>query len=228
MYGGSSYDYWDVYLTVFDVTINTFIPDNHYPNPLNPSDTGEGDDRGYARWGSSRTKQTMAIYGPHKAGSLFADGPYHVPGETALYDVATSVDGSNRLTAAARNDWVWGAPMKKAWGTPSGHTLSCSVSKNSYEHLELQCHGNEATPLFGWAPGITYDFYIDFWVANDFSNSLTIDYLVQGQHDGFPNYEIFVGDQQIFDFDYRNYGQSIWSLGPPAEYGGYFITGSVQ
>ena len=219
---------------VYDVTLKTFIPENNYPDPTSGTETAEGDDRGFARYGSSRTTHFMAIYDPHAAAStsLFADGPYKDAAMSADYEVATSLDGNSRLTDAARNDWTAGPPLKIRWAIgDGGSSMYCTTSHDSAAHMQLQCHASESTPLHPWVGvlfDITYDFNIDFWVDWQDPYSGTVDYLVQGGHDGFPNYEIYVGNQAVFLYDHRWDGQNIWSLGPPEEYSGFFIPGSLQ
>jgi hypothetical protein len=224
------------YLLMLDITINTFIPDDHYPCPSytpcywygERGWTGTGDDRSWNRYGSSRTTQIVAILQPRSSAYLIDGAPMYDVGRSETYDIDTSVDGGFRLTSEARNDWTWGYPMKLEWGYPSGATLQCNTTGNSAVNMELHCQGNEATPLIWYAPGITYDFYIDFWFhADDANESIRVEYLVRGSHDGFPNYEIYVGNQLIYSHDYVAHGQSIASLGPPAEFAGLFVPGEV-
>ena len=195
----SAYSDLPVYLTVLDVTINTFIPENNYPDPRvgwwpGVTGTGEGDNRSWDRYGSSRTYHQVSIYQPYLVSdNLFESTQIAQAGFSAYYEMSTSLDGSGNLTDEARNDWTEGAPMKVAWGAPDGSSLNCDAHKTSHSVASLECHGNEATPLFWWAPGITYDFFIDF----TFNDDTSVDFLITGDHDGFPNCEIYVGDQLL-------------------------------
>ena len=106
----------------------------------------------------------------------------------------------------------------------SGTSLWCETTKNSLVNMTLHCHGNEGTSLFIGAPGITYDFYLNCW----FYENGSIEYTLSGGHDGFPNYEVYVGDQRLYGYEYTTHGQVIFSLGPPAEMSGIFASGWVQ
>lgn len=231
VYMGWSVGTYSWYLIVLDVTINTFIPDDNYAiGPL----TGTGDDREWNRWGSSRTWQLEAVLQPNTTSNLLLED-VHDTGVSMLYDLSlwaapfcwpgapSSVDENGRLTQEAKDDWNQGCPLKINWGQPSGATLACSTQKESRTRMYLNCYGNEATPVMQYAPGITYDLSVSFF----FYDEGAVDYLVQGAHDGFPNYEIYVGDQLIYSHDYRAYGQGISSLGPPMEFAGINASGRV-
>ena len=224
-----------VYLIMLDITINTFIPDSHYPTSciwqfgfsVFPTEcgwtTGHGDGRGFARYGSSRTWQAISLYAPRSTDSL-SEGYVHDVGWSALYQISTSVDASNRLTEEAKNDWIPGVPLKVRWAQGSPDTLSCAVVRGSAVEMTLACSGNEGTPLFWVAPGITYQFFVDF----TFTADGRIEYRIRGQHDGFPDYEIYVGNQRIFGFHYPDYGQTILSLVGSGEFPVPNVTGEVQ
>ena len=214
------------FLTILDITINTFIPMDNVHDPFPWRDvTWEGDDREFARNGSSRASMTLSILQPKAVGGLIETGPFTSAGITAVYDIPTSLDAAGRLTWSARNDWIRGYPEKLDYEQSSGSSMSCTAVPLSNIQMTLECHMNEDNPLhrsWGWF-GVTYDFYIDFWFYDDGR----VEYLVQGQHDGFPNYEIYVGNQELYTHDLRHHGQGLWSLGRPAEFTGLFYPGMV-
>jgi hypothetical protein len=214
-----------VFLTVLDITINTFIPFDNARDPIWSDDyTWDGDGREFQRNGSSRTAMLSSIFQPTTPWQ-FESWPYAGTGLTQLFDVPTSLSG-DILTAEARADWDPGPPKKIDWAQSSGGSMWCSTSRTSTVNMTLECHQNESNPLltdFGWF-GITYDFYVDFWFYEDGR----VEYLVRGEHDGFPNYEIYVGDQLLYSHDARPSGQTLWSLGRPCEYAGLFVPGVIQ
>lgn len=228
VYVGHWTETWSWYLIVLDITINTFIPDQHYgiPGFL----TGIGDDRGWNRWGSVRTAEIDAILQPNTPNYLHIENQ-PIVGLSELFDISggwycgvpDSLDGNGRLKAEALADWAWGCPYRLEWAYPPGATLYCATYKNSDVSMYLHCTGNEATPLLSFAPGITYGLFIDFWYT-----AQGVEFLVRGAHDGFPNYEIYVGNQLIYTHDHRAWGQTIASLGPPMEFAGVFVPGWVQ
>jgi hypothetical protein len=168
----------------------------------------------------------ISVYQPKATGSLVEFGPSRATGLTAVYDMNTSLDPFGRLTWEALNDWTWGGDKKLQWDQATGSTMHCSTTRVSHIRMTLECHQNESNPLlddYGYF-GITYDFYIDFW----FYEYGAIEYLVQGQHDGFPNYEIYVGNQRLYEHDAVAHGQTLLSLGPPTEYMGLFYPGWIQ
>lgn len=215
-----------VYVLMLDIVVNTFIPDNHtalYNPGYGDWIAGEGDDRSFNKSGSTRTNQFVTVISPAVTTSLVTTY-YPATGLTEVYDYNTSV-GGGVLTAQARNDWVINDHYLKIYfGQPSGATLSCSASKDSVTAMTLYCSGDEATPYCGFGffcPGITYDFYLTFW----FYANNTIEYLVSGSHDNFPNYEVYVGNQLMYPYDHGGHG--LEGLFPPTDVSVY-APGSVQ
>ena len=74
--------------------------------------------------------------------------------------------------------------------------------------------GNEANPIVDFSPGITYQFRL--WI--NATNILAPVVLMEGEHDGFPAYEVYVDMTTIYTHDPRDSGQKVDSLFPPAEW----------
>ena len=83
-----------------------------------------------------------------------------------------------------------------------------------------------SNPLMKFAPDIDYEFTINL---NYIENKNLINYSLYGLHDGFPAYEIFIGDTNVYfhtpkiqegqhPLDPFNRGQTIMSLYPPMEF----------
>lgn len=217
----------DYFLIMLDITINTFIPENNYPFALPAEEnnrlyTAGGDDRGFSRTGSFRSNQVASIYAAAAGVDLVATQS-GAGGLTEIYEYFSSVGPDHRLTAEAKNDWILNDDyLKVGVGQSSGATLQCSSTKHSLVSMTLHCEGNESTPIFFFAPGITYHFDIQFW----FNANGTADYLVLGGHDAFPSYEVYVGDQRIYEWDHGTY-DILWLL-PPEDVTGIFVPGRVN
>jgi len=220
-------DYWiagSVYVEMIDITIQTFIPENNYRVF---SVTAEGDNRLFNRYGPSRSSHVLAVYSP-LADVYLIESSYPAGGLTQVYDYDSSVDGNSNLTDEARNDTTLGDHYLKHFvGQSDGQTMDCTYSKSSINFMGLHCSGNEATPYCtenAWdiiCAGITYDFYLDFW----FNDDGTINFLVQGGHDAFPSYEVYVGDQRVYEWDHGNW--DIWWLSPPEDISGFYDGGDI-
>jgi hypothetical protein len=61
--------------------------------------------------------------------------------------------------------------------------------------VTIRLTGSVANPL---VPSPTIDYQID--VSIDFSDPLNLRYTVVGDHDGFPNYELYLNEQHIHGY----------------------------
>ena len=77
-------------------------------------------------------------------------------------------------------------------GTDQGMTES--IKKTGYKSAAIRFTGATAIP-FIVAPAIDYDFTIQ--LSRD-ENTGSIIYTIQGAHDGFPAYEIFIGTENVY------------------------------
>jgi hypothetical protein len=208
---------FSVDIPVLDISLAAFIPEDNVPTFCYPEGfilfpfecgwtTGEGDGRGFSYMGPARAWQFITLYSPRSLGPIVTD---YVPGvnPSALYEMASSLL-NGRLTFAARNDFIPGPPLKTRWaqGVPSSG-MTCFGAKIDVRQARLTCEGDESTPLFWFAPAINWRIVIDFTFGN------TIRYRVSGMHDGYPNYELYIGTHRIFEFDHIAYNETIYSLG---------------
>lgn len=216
-------DQWDfhVNLRAVEFFLDAFIPADNVDHPFRSDRVYEGDDRPYwfTRFGNFRTRQSLRIIGPAATIYLVDDGPWGETGPSAVYETSSSIGSDGRLTAEARSDWTQGSPLKVDWGQASPNGLDCSVTKESRMVMNISCQGNSANPLVwswgDWAASITYSFNIKL----TFSGDQNVYYEVTGDHDGFPAYGIWAGDQLIYS--YHHGSQTPWSLGPPMEMTAY-------
>ena len=70
----------------------------------------------------------------------------------------------------------------------SGNTLEAAVKRDN-DVVSIQAKGDESNPLVMGYPGITYDFMIGVESEGPKGN---VTVTVNGQHDGFPAYEILI------------------------------------
>ena len=72
-----------------------------------------------------------------------------------------------------------------------------------------------ANPGVTFAPAIDADFQFNFIAVKDSQGRYKFQYNIQGGHDGFPAYEIYVNQQQVYTYDPRstNLGTAAGPLG---------------
>lgn len=192
------------------LTMQTFIPFNNIGHPANlfspesRQTVFEGDDRCYQLGGSSRTFQTVTVAPYRYLGDAdgIVDGSYQVDvGISSEYHKGTSLDGSNRLTQAARNDQTLGDFLLKHKQSTQAQRIAeaktLKLRRAWVNDLLLVTFACAATnPLVSYAPSI------------DLRMSVTLDYrtpnlataTVEGEHDGFPGYEMYLGNTRIYGF----------------------------
>lgn len=182
------------------ITINTFIPEEWVDNPAEWLTRGstwfttifEGDNRGFDINGSSRSKQRVAVT------PLGLAGPSQtVAGWTRLYDKETSVDADGRLTAEARADTVVGDDEMLLVVDRSADQATAVATRlpDGKVRVTLRYNGNNPLINLGSLNDISYAISLTM----DFSG---MTYQLTGEHDGFPNYEIYVNRQRIHYFEH--------------------------
>ena len=185
------------------VIVRTFIPQKYVraPHPNGIIRKFEGDNRDAGKPGTSRTEQIVTIEtDPRRNG------------------------GSPMYGQPIRNT---GVTREIGWlgvyeNQSSGETLKATVSRDK-NVVTVQAEGNESNPLIMGAPGITYDLKIGVQ-SEGADGNLTV--TVNGDHDGFPAYEVLIvrpetGDNTerlVFSHDPRTTGQTAGSLIPPMEF----------
>ena len=185
------------------VIVRTFIPQKtvSMPHPNGGVRTFEGDNRDIGKPGTYRTQQIITIETDPRRnnGSPIYGKPERDTGVTI------------------ERGWIWDS-TKKA----SGNTLEAAVKRDN-DVVNIQAKGNESNPLVMGSPGITYDFMIG--VQSEGSNG-NVSVTVNGQHDGFPAYEILIvrpetGDNTervVYGHDPRTTGQTALSLAGSGEF----------
>ncbi|WP_221774377.1 DUF3238 domain-containing protein, partial [Puniceicoccus vermicola] len=222
-------------LAVDTVTISTFIPQNNVESPIPFNDTRfSGDNRisgspPRATWsenGSHRTQQKFHViaYQPADANGL-VDGAFGVNadgrgnsdrfvhiGTTKSYDPSSSLDSSGNLNQQALADTIVGAPHMIAIDTaPQTDAWIESPNWISDRSIELTCKLDSANPLVSGAPSINYTLKVTI----DRNNNT---YTLEGTHDGFPAYEVYINGSRVYEHDPLETGEGIGSLFPPEEH----------
>ena len=221
------------------VTINTFIPQNNVEDPLSTNKVFSGDDRSsgsparstWSENGSHRTQQKFHViayqsadtngladnaFGANADGRGNNDRLVHI-GTTKSYEASSSLDSSGNLTQQALADTSPGAPYMIATDTaPQTDIEIKSTNWLSDKSIEINCEADSANPLiqlpFGLGPP-----------AINYTLKLTIDrnnntYSLEGTHDGFPAYEVYINGNRIYEHDPLETGEGLFSLGPPEEH----------
>jgi Protein of unknown function (DUF3238) len=109
--------------------------------------------------------------------------------------------------------------------TASDQGMTETITKTGDKSATVRFTGATAIP-FIVAPAIDYDFTIQ--LSKD-ENTGNIIYTIQGAHDGFPAYEIFIGTDNVYFHTSKveqnqsplspfNKGQTLFSLLPPMEF----------
>jgi hypothetical protein len=222
-------------LPVEVVTINTFIPHNNVEDPRPFSGTiFKGDNRNSgtpprATWdenGSHRTQQKFQViadqaidsnglvdnaFGANADGNGNSDRYVHI-GETKSFDPDTSVDASGNITAAALADAVTGAPLMIGRATaPQTEVWLENPHFVAPRKFTVKCRCEATNPLASGSPAISYTI------------NITIDkavgtYSIEGSHDGFPAYEIYINGKRVYQYDPLATGDGLGSLFPDEEY----------
>ena len=187
---------------VLRLTLNAFLPYDHiddpHPWPLGANRVfeGDGENRPFAENGPSRTSQIMDLWNPYQYPSNppVAAGPFDWAALTQQYEASSSLDGSGRLTMAARNDWLEGAPLKTDWGVATNLGEGCSVSRLG-SSLSVYCELETPNGVYpAWLdPQIEYRLTLTF----QFGPTAAVNYTISGCHKLFPAYEIWAAGQAI-------------------------------
>jgi hypothetical protein len=224
-----------------DVTINTFIPHNNVDHPNNwvfGDDTVfAGDNRisgspARATWnenGSHRTQQKLKLvsiqsidpnglvddsFDSDGNGTLDSDRYVHI-GESHEFEKTSSLDPSGNLTATAWADTALGdSHLMVGKGTASSSSVWIeSTTWLGPRKLEVKCRCDSPNPLVSYAPGIGYTLKITV----DYTDMTATKYSLEGSHDGFPAFEVYLNRVRVHHYDPLVTGEGPISLGPPEE-----------
>ena len=150
------------------------------------------------------------------AGSKNSPFLNHV-GTTNKYAQLSSLDTSGNLTVAARADTVLGdSILKTASATANNAGMKVIPSWLGDRKIKTRCEVKVGNPLASSLLGNEIDYIFD--VTIDFTNLSAPRYSLEGDHDGFPAYEVYIGDKRIFQHDPLATGEGITSLFDPLEH----------
>jgi hypothetical protein len=230
------------------ITINTFIPQNNIDPVLNTSggtvsgsEVFNGNDRNTggaaprATWdknGSYKTHQQFNVIPFQNVGdadgledNAFVNDPdtdglkndawLNATGITQEFDKASSLDASGNLTAAARADTNLNDHyLKIGEGHSSTSGMAVAPTWLGDRKIKVHCVVSAANPLVTGAPAIDYDTNLTV----DYTNTSDPRYSLEGEHDGFPAYEFYIGDKRIYQHDPLATGEGLLSLYPPLDH----------
>ena len=227
-------------LPVQIITINTFIPFNNVDDPGNANPFGnyhvfEGDNRiggtpARAPWskdGSHRTQQKLNVIPFRNMGDAdgLEDNAYNADsltgpknssflnhvGTTHRYEKTSSLDASGNLTAAARSDTVLGdATLKTGEGIASNLGMKVIPTWLGDNKIKIRCEVKVGNPLAPTLLGNEIDYIFD--VTIDLTDANAPRYSLEGRHDGFPAYEVYIGTKRVFEHDPLATGEGLTSL----------------
>jgi hypothetical protein len=227
------------------ITINTFIPQNNVDpvadasgGLLTGSEVFEGDDRSAgtpkrATWnknGSHRTQQKFNVIPFQNMGDVdgLEDNAFTNDADglkndswlndteiTRKYDRVSSLDASGNLTTAARADTTLGdSHLKMAEGHASTSGMSVASTWHGERKIKVHCVMSAQNPLVSGSPAIDYDTTLTI----DFTDTSDPRYSLEGEHDGFPAYEFYIGNKRIYQHDPLASGEGLLSLAAPMEH----------
>jgi hypothetical protein len=187
----------------FRINVGTFIPlNNTEAPPIYTCGTIPlfllGDDRSFNPKGTARTRQLVTIETEEKcdADGLVEGSESNVAGESRSYACdAILVDGSidrGPDDDADQND----CHLLHEVATETEPDADVEVRRETAHKVCARFEADVATPLFSlsWAITLELDICVD-------TSSGKPKYSVSGAHDGFPAYEIFIDDKQIYGCD---------------------------
>jgi hypothetical protein len=215
------------------LTINAFIPEEWVALPLGVAGLiYNGNDRGFGRIppaGSSAEvtdhwSKTSFTFSVNSAGGI-SGKTVHI-GPTREYDHGSSVDASGALTHAAKADTIAGDGQlmtRTARGRSDGHELQAERLPDGT--IRITVSGSAPHPFFD-LPLVRHLATIDykFTIVLNVSNPSSITYNIEGSHDGFPNYEVYIDTTRVYEWSHGT--QTPGSLAPPMEWA-VAKTGSV-
>jgi|GEM_PF-6626848 len=181
------------------IVIKTFIPHAYinHPNFISNQIYGDrvfgGDNRSFDLNSSRFRSQHLILASPyedHSTSGLIAETPQ--TGKTRLYDRETSVQGDS-LRPEALADEIEGHPymLEEGGGEPQPSGLTVASVRLSSSKIQLTCTGDVDNPLTA-SPNITYCFIITLEAKEGY-----VWWTIEGLHDGFPAYEIYVNEKPI-------------------------------
>lgn len=189
------------------IRLNAFIRYEYVFDPVQTEYIFEGDNRTFCEaCGTDRVSQEVTAVNPLMFEENTADGPYHSSWITQKYDWMTSLNTSVEpwpLTQEAREDWVEGWPMKVAWAVSNLDDAFCDVTRIGPEptnQIQVYCGVATSNPLIVFAPAVDMEYEINLTFGSG-----EIEYELEGCHDGFPSYEVYInGVPIITDVDNGN------------------------
>jgi hypothetical protein len=188
---------------IFNLVVNTFIPEEWVDNPVEWLTEGSpwfdtvfgGDGRAFAIDGSSRTHQTLSVspFGVVRPSRT-------VNGRTTLYDKPSSVIDGHLIEQAKLDTTTGDAHWLVATDTTTDKCTALALRLPG-EILEVRLRCASANPLVVTLPytnTIDYDFRLIF----NFSTLGQPTVIVSAEHDAFPNYELYLNGVRLHEYEH--------------------------
>jgi len=200
-----------VVIPLLDIQIDTFIKSEWVDGPTGFGVIYHGDDRiavgGAAAFDRNdqryRTRQKitlMVLADDGNNGDVIAGSPgatYQDAGLSIEYDKASSLTPGGSISAAAIADNILNDGFQKTdLGLASMADSSMTPERKSNNEIEVIFNMSESNPLFGLSPNIDYDFELN--IRYDTLGGI---YSLSGSHDGFPCYQVSIGNHLAYTHD---------------------------
>ena len=171
---------------------DAFIPQATIGNPqgiISSIDLFEGDNRGFEYRGSYRARQTFSV-------DLLAEDPQLI-----------ALDQDTGETIGLDSD---GNEVARDKANTNGFDVD--VDREG-ESIKIEADVRVGNPLVSLSPNIDYDYELSVSVSDK-----QLNWELTGDHDGFPAYSVYIGEELIYGHDPIAENQTAFSLFPPAEF----------
>jgi hypothetical protein len=219
-----------------DVRLRTFIPSEAINVTVYPSDfINGGDGRGFSRSSNASYRSSQSAFLTFDAnGELLVSTAERDFGLTTLYN---KDDG---FEISGRPSWFWGLES----GATPVNTSRADVNSLNFPQISRQ--GNAYSVVFNLegtnplpppisvpllpdvTPSVVPAFNANLNVLFNRNALGTIDYQIEGDHDGFPAYELYIDDSLVYAYDPLLANRDPLALFPPSDIDVRTISGTIN
>ena len=186
----------------FTINVTTFIQTNSLQGPPQARCDGgkqlffKGDDRGFSATASTfRTRSLITVIPEQSADAdgLKEGSEQELVGQTRSYAPDALADGV--IDSADDDSVLHDCHLLHDVATASNSNMHAAVTRTGAHVVSVHMFGGAANPLVFGSPEINWDFTITI----DTSGS-SAHWTIMGAHDGFPSYEVYINNNQIYTF----------------------------
>lgn len=191
----------------FEIDLTTFIPGNHIRQPFHCRQPLTNlkldllvrtDDRGFEQDADTyRTRQEVEVAPLESADADgLVSGPVHLTRPTRAYAEDALFD-DGRITDADDDGVPGDCVLFDREAQAPIDRMNVSVQRVAEDRVVVFLSGGPGQPLFfpPNRPEISWSLQLLLDASGD-----EIEYTLTGRHDGFPAYELYVGDERIYEF----------------------------